>query len=697
VVEVRKKMKKKIIGILVCTLLIGTAALPIAMSMNDLKDGKDVSMLNKKNGCCQNGGQPIQLTVGRCDGFDPAPPPELTAPSNILLDWIDKNYQGTSGSRDCDEDVTDQFWAHTFNLTGLCCDCCIVKATLNITVKNLHSNDGLNVGCIDSDSDSWDIHDTLINWGVNVGDEGIIEIDLSGDYPSFFSDMVDHCYLDVIVQDDSMVDCATLTIWCCEPDVIFEKKVWDSDAQKWVEEIDACVCTIVKFYIDITNWGPCDLENVKVVDHLPFFMEYEPGGISEWPNHLVVNGNVLTWSGLPTIPPRRHLYIEYNAHVTSSGVGENCADLFANSGTDSVSDSDCAIVTGIMCKSKWIQPPNDCTGIYIVNHGGTEDHSAADDFNCTSTGPITNITLWGSVGSESWSRLIVFTLSIYSDKPDPDDSGPLYSMPDKMLWTRSFNYYGAYNQDSYNVSDYCKCSNGFLYDPSTDYFVPNYEHNIYQFDFNIQSCDAFIQNGTEEDPVVYWLVVKPQMDWLLFPFYLMTSKDHWNDDAVYRKDSVSSWLEMRYPTGHPNATESIDMAFRIASTTGNMSKSPNPPIITGSTSGKVGISYTYTFTATDPDGDNVKYYINWDDGNSETTAFSSSGTDVKVKHTWTTGGTYTIKATAEDSNGLVGPEGTLLVSMPRNRATTSSFLQFLENFLENHPILYQLLQRFLQF
>ncbi|GAG87435.1 unnamed protein product, partial [marine sediment metagenome] len=120
---------------------------------------------------------------------------------------------------------------------------------------------------------------------------------------------------------------------------------------------------------------------------------------------------------------------------------------------------------------------------------------------------------------------------------------------------------------------------------------------------------------------------------------------------------------------------------------------PNKPIITGQISGKPGTEYEYTFNAVDPDGDNVKYHIDWGDSTSNTTAFSSSGIDVKVKHTWSTGGTYSIKATAEDSNGLVGPEGTLSISMPRNKPYINTpFLKF----LEQYPILYQLLLRFLR-
>ncbi|MCK4365279.1 MAG: PKD domain-containing protein [Thermoplasmatales archaeon] len=153
--------------------------------------------------------------------------------------------------------------------------------------------------------------------------------------------------------------------------------------------------------------------------------------------------------------------------------------------------------------------------------------------------------------------------------------------------------------------------------------------------------------------------------------------------------------------GYPDWTDTSivfdnasDMCFQL--TAKETEEPPGPPVIDGPISGKVGVEHEYTFNAVDPDGDNVKYHIDWDDGDSEETGFNPSSVDVKVKHTWSTQGTYIIKAKAEDTNGLVGPEGTLSVSMPRNRATQRPFLQFLQNFLEQYPILFQLLQRFLR-
>ena len=124
-----------------------------------------------------------------------------------------------------------------------------------------------------------------------------------------------------------------------------------------------------------------------------------------------------------------------------------------------------------------------------------------------------------------------------------------------------------------------------------------------------------------------------------------------------------------------------------------LDESPNIPMISGETSGNAGTEYEYTFNAIDPDGDDVKYHIDWDDGNPEETGFNPSGDDVKLKNTWNNEGTYTITAYAEDEYGLVGPEGTLTVIMPRNRAINTPFLNFLQQYPNLFPMLSLLFQR----
>jgi flagellar hook assembly protein FlgD len=81
---------------------------------------------------------------------------------------------------------------------------------------------------------------------------------------------------------------------------------------------------------------------------------------------------------------------------------------------------------------------------------------------------------------------------------------------------------------------------------------------------------------------------------------------------------------------------------------------PNTPSTpSGPSSGKPGKSYTFSTSATDPDGDQVKYYWDWNgDGTAdEWSSLGSSGWTDSRSHSWSTSGTYNVKVKAQDSWG----------------------------------------------
>ncbi len=120
---------------------------------------------------------------------------------------------------------------------------------------------------------------------------------------------------------------------------------------------------------------------------------------------------------------------------------------------------------------------------------------------------------------------------------------------------------------------------------------------------------------------------------------------------------------------------------------------PGIPTITGETNGDAGTEYEYSFKSIDPDDDDVYYEILWGDGTfEEWIGPHISGEEIIVSHTWDEQGTYFIRARAKDTYDAIGGWGELEVTMPRNRAITSPFL----NFLQQHPNLFPLLRLLLQ-
>ena len=112
---------------------------------------------------------------------------------------------------------------------------------------------------------------------------------------------------------------------------------------------------------------------------------------------------------------------------------------------------------------------------------------------------------------------------------------------------------------------------------------------------------------------------------------------------------------------------------------------PEAPDIDGPLSGNADTSYEYTFTSTDPDGDDVKYYIKWGDGHVEPwSSYQASGTPFAASHTWNIEGTFTISAKAKDSHGEESDWSTLSVTMPRNKGL---IFNFLERYSKTFPML----------
>lgn len=119
---------------------------------------------------------------------------------------------------------------------------------------------------------------------------------------------------------------------------------------------------------------------------------------------------------------------------------------------------------------------------------------------------------------------------------------------------------------------------------------------------------------------------------------------------------------------------------------------PNTPNIYGPRYGKAGEYYFYTICSTDPDGDDISYAITWGDGlGTKWLGPIPSGTCFQVNHKWFQQGNYNIKVQARDIYLAESDWAMLEVIMPKLKAVSTPFLQF----LENHPYMFPLLQQLL--
>jgi len=103
--------------------------------------------------------------------------------------------------------------------------------------------------------------------------------------------------------------------------------------------------------------------------------------------------------------------------------------------------------------------------------------------------------------------------------------------------------------------------------------------------------------------------------------------------------------------------------------------------------------HNYTFEATDPDGHDVYYWIEWgDDTHEGWIGPYASGEEITVEHTWDWIGTYNIRAKAKDIYDAESDWGYMEVIIPKAKQIINlPFLQFLERFPRMFPIIRQLI------
>ena len=167
----------------------------------------------------------------------------------------------------------------------------------------------------------------------------------------------------------------------------------------------------------------------------------------------------------------------------------------------------------------------------------------ADDWRCTSSGPVSDIHLWGSWKGDVFGEITNVHLSIHKDIPAVGAAD--WSMPGELLWERTFN------RDQIVVRDYDQGNQGWLEPP--DIWKEN-DHDLFH-QINITGIrDPFFQ----EEGTIYWLDVSITTEMESF-WGWKTSLDHWNDDAVYWDDNNRKWQELV----DPETGQSLDMAFVI--------------------------------------------------------------------------------------------------------------------------------------
>jgi hypothetical protein len=117
---------------------------------------------------------------------------------------------------------------------------------------------------------------------------------------------------------------------------------------------------------------------------------------------------------------------------------------------------------------------------------------------------------------------------------------------------------------------------------------------------------------------------------------------------------------------------------------------PKEPFIDGPKIGKPGVEYCWTFTSTDPDGDDIFYFVDWGDG-TKNYWLGPLSSPIEIYHEYEENKVYVISAKVMDIFGDESDWSELVLTIPRTRASSYLWLEWL---LECFPILVRLLELF---
>jgi hypothetical protein len=165
------------------------------------------------------------------------------------------------------------------------------------------------------------------------------------------------------------------------------------------------------------------------------------------------------------------------------------------------------------------------------------------------------------------------------------------------------------------------------------------------------------------------------------------------EEATLTKDSIGTivWLNIGdCDSDGSNELKTCDWQLEGKEYIYKYNGPPCAPEIDGPPSGNPRVEYNYTFVTTDPEGDDVIYWIDWGDKTYEQWIGPyKSGEEISISHNWTEKGNFIIKAKARDSFGGESDWATFDVKIGRKSREVQQMLFYC--LLEQFPLLQKIL------
>jgi len=286
---------------------------------------------------------------------------------------------------------------------------------------------------------------------------------------------------------------------------------------------------------------------------------------------------------------------------------------------------------------------------------------------------------------------------------DPDSHPVVYdiyfgtdSNPPLLATNQSSTIYSPGKLD-YNTQYYWRIDAWDSYDNSTTGYVWTFltvDNNPPYLPSNPNPANG--STGVDVNTHLSWISGDPDIgDTVLYDVYLgidsnplivATNHSSTTYDPGELNSSTQYYWRIDAWDNKGTSTTGPKWTFETAISTNDPPDKPSRPI--GRSSGKIRRSYSYSSSTIDPDGDQIFYKFDWDDG-TDSGWFGpySSGETLYLSHVWSTSGSYSIKVKAKDEHDAESLwSDPLPIRMPMNQQSISSlFFRLLTRLTDHLP------------
>ncbi len=441
--------------------------------------------------------------------------------------------------------------------------------------------------------------------------------------------------------------------------MIIEKKVWSSYYSSWVDEVDASIGDTLRFRITVNyiGNGSYTLYNIRIRDELPECLIYANDAV---PIQTAISsdGKTIWWNLSLHVSAGGQTSVEFDALVSEiSGCGpcvnhaivsaQECSGHFFIKEDNATVNADCPLCAdaggpyyGEIGENIYIEGSATGGSPPYAYYWDLDDDGFYDDYVGSSFSYN-----WGDDGT------YLISLKVIDDdhRNDIDSASVIINPPDNDAPNKPSKPNGETNGEPDQVYSYTTSTT----DLDDDLIKYGWDWNG---DNVVDEWTGFYSSGIT-----------------------ISTAHAWSSSGYYS-------VKVKAEDEHGAQSDfSIILSVEIAD-----NSAPSKPILSGPTSGKAGVSYSYSAYANDPDGDQLYYYFDWGDGtNSGWVGPFSSGQTASGSHVWNSKGSYTLKVQVKDAGGLESVwSDPFSVSMPKiKNGIYLPFYDFIEWILQIFPFL----------